>query len=289
MIADDWRKMTIMETPKLQRTTGQPGVPRPAVLICAGLDPSGGAGLAADITAISAIGAHPLPVLTVLTAQDNDRVAAIEAVQPAWLMRQIEVLLDKFELAAIKIGIIGSRANAQVLLNVIQRARMRWPDLPVILDPVLASGHGDALAQDDPVSIILPLLPLTSVILPNLPEAARITGKIEAQQQAAWLLQQGCGAVLLKGGHGSDGQVINRWFDAAGEQSWHWPRLPGAFHGSGCTLASALAAAMALARPDPALWAQSYTQQALAQAYPIAAGQWMPARIRTSYDLATGE
>jgi hydroxymethylpyrimidine/phosphomethylpyrimidine kinase len=254
---------------------------RPAVLVCAGLDPSGGAGLAADIGAISAIGAHPLPVLTVLTAQDNDRVAAIEAVQPDWLLRQIEVLLAKIELAAIKIGIIGSRANAEVLLNAITRARSRWPHLPVILDPVLASGQGDALAQDDPVSIILPLLPVTSVILPNLPEAARLTGLTEPAQQAAWLLDKGCGAVLLKGGHGSDGQVTNRWFDAAGEQHWHWPRLPGAFHGSGCTLASALAAAMAMGRPDPALWAQHYTQTALAHAYPIAPGQWMPARITT--------
>ena len=258
-------------------------IPRPAVLVFAGLDPSGGAGLAADIAAISAMGAHAMPVITVLTAQDNDRVHKIEPVEPEWILQQAQVLIDKIPIAAVKIGIVGSLANAIVLSVLIAQLREKQPDLPVVLDPVLASGHGDALAQDDALMIIAPLLSWASVILPNYPEAVRLTGLHEAKAQAQWLMQLGCGAVLLKGGHaepGMDGagQVVNRWFDAQGEQSWCWPRLPGSFHGSGCTLAASLAAALALHLPDPARQAQAYTQQALAGAYAIAPGQLMPLR-----------
>lgn len=281
---------------------------RPAVLVFAGLDPGGGAGLAADITAINAMGAHAMPVITVLTAQDNDRVHKIQAVEPEWVRCQAQVLIDKIPVAAVKIGIIGSLANARMLVALIAQLREKQPDLPVVLDPVLASGHGDALAQEDPLAIIAPLLPWVSVILPNCPEAVRLSGLHDARQQAEWLLRQGCGAVLLKGGHAHDeldrasaigpgpdgptatesahaaatqpGQVVNHWFDLHGEQRWSWPRLPGSFHGSGCTLAASLAAALALKLPDPALQAQAYTQQALAGAYAIAPGQLMPLRTR---------
>ena len=99
-------------------------------------------------------------------------------------------------------------------------------------------------------------------------------------ERAAFFLAQGCKHVLLKGGHGSGTQVVNRWFTAQGEQSWQWPRLPGEFHGSGCTLASALAGQLALGRPmrEAMQRAQAYCQAALEAAYPITAGQWMPQR-----------
>ncbi len=262
---------------------GQPSQPtsnKPAVLVFAGLDPSGGAGLAADIAAISAMGAHPLPVLTVMTAQDNDRVHGVLAVSPEWLRWQAQVLINKIPLAAIKIGILGSHANAQVVASLITHLRIQQPGLPVVLDPVLSSGQGDALAQDDPVQIIVPLLPLASVILPNRPEAERLTAGLQTPlEQAQFLLQAGCGAVLLKGGHNDGPQVENHWFAAGQHQTWCWPRLPGAFHGSGCTLASALAAALALQLPNAAWCAQKYTQAALAHAYAISDGQHIPGRI----------
>jgi hydroxymethylpyrimidine/phosphomethylpyrimidine kinase len=256
---------------------------KPAVLVFAGLDPSGGAGLAADITAISAMGAHPLPVLTVMTAQDNDRVHGVQALTPECLRWQTQVLINKIPLAAIKIGILGSHANAQVVAEFITQLRSQQPNLPVVLDPVLSSGHGDALAQEDPLHILAPLLPLSSVILPNRPEAERLTAGLQTPlEQAQFLLQAGCGAVLLKGGHASGPQIENHWFAAGQHQTWYWPRLPGAFHGSGCTLASALAAALALHMPNAAWCAQAYTQAALAQAYSVTNGdgQSMPGRIR---------
>jgi hydroxymethylpyrimidine/phosphomethylpyrimidine kinase len=254
---------------------------RPAVLVFAGLDPSGGAGLAADITAINAQGAHALPVLTVLTVQDNDRVHAIEAIASSQVAAQAQALIAKIPVAAIKLGIIGSLANAQAIREIVLQLRQQQPELALILDPVLASGHGDALAQDDPREIVQLLLPLATVLLPNLPESAKLCPQLSSEaERVAFFLAQGCKNVLLKGGHGAGAQVVNRWFSAQGEQSWQWPRLPGEFHGSGCTLASALAGQLALGRPmnEAMQRAQEYCQAALEAAYPIAAGQWMPQR-----------
>lgn len=254
---------------------------RPAVLVFAGLDPSGGAGLAADITAINAQGAHALPVLTVLTVQDNDRVHAIEAIASSQVSAQAQALIAKIPIAAIKLGIIGSLANAQAIREIVLQLRQQQPNLPLILDPVLASGHGDALAKDDPLAIVQMLLSLATVLLPNLPESAKLCPQFSDEaEQAAFFLAQGCKNVLLKGGHGVGEQVLNRCFDAQGEQSWQWPRLKGEFHGSGCTLASALAGQLALGRPmfEAMQHAQEYCQAALAAAYPIATGQWMPQR-----------
>ena len=248
---------------------------RPVVLVFSGLDPSGGAGLAADILAIAAQGAHALPVITALTVQDNDRVFGIEPVAPELLRRQAQALIDKIVIDAVKIGIPGSAANAAVIAQLIAQWRLARPSLPVVLDPVLASGHGDVLSRDDAVLALAPLLPLTTVIVPNGPEALALGG-------AENLRAQGCKNVLVTGGHGDGEEVLNRWLDAGGgEQTWRWPRLPGAFHGSGCTLASAIAARLAQGMPmQEALdGAQRYCHAALAGAYAIAPGQLMPQRF----------
>lgn len=248
---------------------------RPSVLVFAGADPSGGAGIAADILAIAAQGAHALPVITALTVQDNDRVFAVEPVAPELLRRQAQALIDRIAIDAVKIGIPGSAANAAAIAQLIAQWRLVRPSLPVVLDPVLASGHGDVLSRDDAVLALALLLPVTTVIVPNGPEALALGG-VEN------LLAQGCRHVLVTGGHGEGDEVLNRWVDAhGGERVWRWPRLPGAFHGSGCTLASAIAARLALgqALPDALAQAQSYCHAALAGAYAIAPGQLMPQRF----------
>ncbi len=216
-----------------------------------------------------------MPVITALTVQDNDRVFAVEPVAPALLRRQAQALIDRIAIDAVKIGIPGSAANAAVIAQLIGQWRLVHPSLPVVLDPVLASGHGDVLSRDDAVLALAPLLPVTTVIVPNGPEALALGG-VEN------LLAQGCGHVLVTGGHGEGDEVLNRWVDAhGGERAWRWPRLPGAFHGSGCTLASAIAARLALgqALPDALAQAQSYCHAALAGAYAIAPGQLMPQRF----------
>ncbi|GIZ52915.1 bifunctional hydroxymethylpyrimidine kinase/phosphomethylpyrimidine kinase [Noviherbaspirillum aridicola] len=255
----------------------------PCVLVFAGADPSGGAGIQADVQAITALGAHPLPVITVLTVQDNNRVHGIHPVDAALVLAQAKALVDTVAVAAVKIGIVGSLANAGAIAEILRALRQRQPQLPVVLDPVLASGHGDRLSQDSPAAIVSTLLPLATVVTPNLPEAAALCGDGTPEEQAARLLRD-CPHVLIKGGHGTGTEVVNRWFSAAEEQAWRWPRLPGEFHGSGCTLASAIAARLAQGRAmaDALSSGQDYCQQALASAYLIAPGQRMPRRgIRT--------
>jgi hydroxymethylpyrimidine/phosphomethylpyrimidine kinase len=260
-------------------------VKRPCVLVFAGADPSGGAGIQADIQAIAAQGAHALTVITALTVQDNDRVFSVHPVATDLLNQQARVLIDKIDIAAVKIGIVANAANAQAIAQLIKTLRLRKPDLPVVFDPVLASGHGDALAVGDVVAALAPLIEIATLITPNLMEAVALCGgEPDIERQAAMLLQRGCEHVLIKGGHGPENQgVQNCWFTQNRSRAWEWLRLPGAFHGSGCTLASAVAGLLAYGNSmEHAIdRGQSYCQRALEDAYSIADGQKMPARFIT--------
>ncbi|WP_292041642.1 bifunctional hydroxymethylpyrimidine kinase/phosphomethylpyrimidine kinase [Massilia sp. UBA6681] len=241
----------------------------PTVLVFAGLDPGGGAGLAADIAAIGALGGHALPVATALTVQDNNRVHEVHPVDAGLVLRQAEALVDSFGIDAVKIGIPGSRENAAAIARLLRRLRASAPALPVVLDPVLASGHGDALGKGNAIAALAELLPLATVLVPNLPEAAAL-GALP------------CEHVLLTGGHGEGDVVVNRWLQGGMEQrSWRMPRLPHSYHGSGCTLAAAIAARLALCDPmaQALEHAQDYCHQTLAHAFRIAPGQRIPRRI----------
>src|SRR3569832_794067 len=162
-----WR-VARCEQPLIQR--------RPAVLVFAGSDPSGGAGIQADIQAIVACGAHPLTVITALTEQENARVNSVKTVSEALLRQQAQALLAKIPIAAVKIGSVGSLANAEAIAALVTELRKRQPALPVVVDTVLASGHGDALAVEDAVQTIAPLIGLATLITPNLPEAEKRGG-----------------------------------------------------------------------------------------------------------------
>ncbi|ELX12610.1 phosphomethylpyrimidine kinase [Janthinobacterium sp. HH01] len=270
-------------------------VARPCVLVFAGLDPSGGAGIAADLQSVAGQGAHALTVATALTVQDNDRVYGVQPVDGAMVLRQAQALVDKVTVRAVKIGIPGSAANAQAIAEIIGRLRRRQPELPVVLDPVLASGHGDLLSRDDAVQALAPLLPLVTVLTPNGPEALALTGAADPSAQAQALRARGCRHVLITGGHGEGDEVVNRWFGPGAapmqrlsdpgpqedSRNWNWPRLSGAFHGSGCTLASAIAGQLALGMPmERALeLAQQYCYRSLRGAYTVAPGQRIPQRL----------
>lgn len=241
------------------------------VLVFAGLDPSGGAGLSADIQAIAAMGAHALPVATALTVQDNDRVFEVVPVDTALMVRQAEVLMARGGIAAVKIGIPGNRRNAMAIAALVAQLRARDPGLPVVLDPVLASGRGDALGQGDAVNALASLVELATLLVPNLLEAAAL-GPVP------------CPHVLLTGGHGTGEVVVNRWLHDGVQRTWHWPRLAGQFHGSGCTLAASIAAR--LAQGDSMAEAlergQAFCHQALVQSFAIAPGQRIPRRFLSS-------
>nr|WP_314859467.1 hydroxymethylpyrimidine/phosphomethylpyrimidine kinase [uncultured Undibacterium sp.] len=265
----------------------KPGVTtaqRPCVLVFAGHDPSGGAGIQADIEAIAAQGAHALTVVTSLTVQDNNQVYAVHPVAPDIVLAQAQNLIKHFAVNVVKLGIAGSVQNALVIASLIAQLRSNNPDLSVVLDPVLSSGHGHKLALDDAVLALAPLLEVATLITPNLPEVVRLAAHGHtAAQQAISLLGGSCRDVLLKGGHGQDQQVCNRWFSQRAELSefaWHWPRLTSEFHGSGCTLAAAIAGQLACGNSmEKSLHAaQIYTQLSLQQAYLIAVGQLIPQR-----------
>lgn len=244
----------------------------PSVLVLAGLDPSGGAGLGADVLAIAAQGAHALPVATALTVQDNNRVHAVAPVETAFVLRQAQALIDTCDIRAVKLGIPGNRANALAIAGLLARLRERDPALPVVLDPVLASGHGDTLGEGDPLAALAPLLLLSTIVLPNGPEADAIAALAGPQR-------------LVTGGHGDGAYVDNCWHvQGRLVRRWRWPRLPGAFHGSGCTLAAALAGRLALGESmEQALdAAQAYCHSALQQAFAIAPGQRIPRRFHCS-------
>lgn len=255
---------------------------RPCVLVFAGSDPSAGAGIAADVQAIVAVGAHPLAVVTALTVQDHNRVHEVIPVAPDVVLRQAEALVRACRIGAVKIGIPGSADNARAIVQVILALRAAQPALPVVLDPVLASGHGDPLARGNAVAALAPLLPLATVLTPNGPEAAALATQLGSPDAdpAHTLRALGCEHVLVTGGHGGGDEVINRWLGPGQRQDWSWPRLAGEFHGSGCTLAAALAGLLAQDVPmaQALARAQAYTHAALARAYAIGSGQHMPLR-----------
>ena len=169
---------------------------RPCVLVFSGLDPSGGAGIQADIEAIAAQGAHALPVVTALTVQDNERVHGVTPVDSLLLVRQACALIASVPIGAVKIGIPGSLENAEAIAGIVNRLREGRPDLPLVLDPVLASGRGDSLARGDALASLAPLLPLATLLVPNLVEAAALGIAPDAPGVAS------IPHVLVTGGHG---------------------------------------------------------------------------------------
>lgn len=251
---------------------------RPPVVLClSGHDPTGGAGIQADIEAVRAFGAHPVTVVTALTAQDSFNVFRVYPQAPEAFQTQLQRLIADVDVRAVKIGLIGSLALAEVILELIKRLG----PVPVILDPILSAGGGSELV-DAPLLGCLrdDLLPRMHWLTPNLPELFRLSGQNELTAAADQLLSWGVGQLLVTGAHAADADVINRWFYNDGQRVWRWPRLPGEYHGSGCTLAAALAAALARGDSDAEAVerAQAYTQQVLSEAYPLGEGQWIPGR-----------
>ena len=256
----------------------------PIVLAFAASDPSGGAGLQADILTLASMGCHPLSVVTALTVQDTAGVENILAIDSDWVVDQARCLLEDMQIDAIKIGVLGSVENIAAIAEIVSD----YPGVPLVLDPVLASGRGDELASDEMMDALTELLlPHTTLLTPNSMEARRLAeGDDDAEpslaQCAERLIVAGCDHVLITGTHEGTPQVVNTLYAKSGVvRTDSWPRLPGKFHGSGCTLASAIAAMLAngLSLADAAREAQEYTWQSLAKAYRPGMGQFIPDRL----------
>lgn len=252
---------------------------RPVVLCFSGLDPSGGAGLQADIETIAALGGHAAVVCTALTIQDSQQVYGFEAVPAGLVRQQAEAVLADLPVAVIKLGMLGSGAVAGVIADMIRQ----HPQIPVVLDPVLAANSGGNLASDDLAQGLLHLFPLATLITPNSVEARRLAQTDNLDDAVNILFRQGARNILLKGGHEPGTGILNRLY--RGQEllrESRTQRLAGEFHGSGCTLAAAIAAGLAtgLDLPEAVAGAEAFVAHALQNAdRPRADGQFLPRRI----------
>ena len=254
----------------------------PAVVLClSGHDPSGGAGIQADIEAVAAQGCHAATVITCLTLQDTLDVQELIPVSRELFLQQARLLCQDFNIAAIKIGALGSASIASAVSELLVETGSTDASIPVVLDPVLAAGGGAEMAQDDLLAGINQLLPRITLLTPNRQEARRLANTATAQDAAVRILAAGCQAVLVTGADESDkSAVVNQLYQPGFSRQWNYPKLPGKYHGSGCTLAASVAARLALGEPmQQALTAaQDYTLQTLRQATHPGKGQAIPRR-----------
>jgi len=258
----------------------------PAVLAIAASDPSGGAGIQADILTLASMGCHPLSVITAITVQDTAGVEDVLPIDSDWVADQARCILEDIPVTAFKIGVLGSVETVTAIAEVVSD----YPDIPLILDPVLASGRGDELAGDDMIAAIRELLiPQCTIITPNTLELRRLAMDDEIDEDTAdiaelakRLLDLGCEYVLVTGTHEATPEVINTLYSASGVvRTDRWKRLPASYHGSGCTLASALAATIArgLDMAEAVREAQDYTWHTLQSGYRPGMGQYVPDRL----------
>lgn len=218
------------------------------VLIVAGSDSGGGAGIQADIKTVTALGGYAATAITALTAQDTRDVHGVVGVDPAFIRKQMEVVLADIGADAIKLGMLHDKAVIEAVCEVLEAV----PDIPVVTDPVMVAKGGAKLLSEDAVDTLRRrLMPLSRIVTPNVPEAEVIADMSIADDAgrraaAARILALGAGAALLKGGHMEGDTVVDMLCTAEGELLFEHPRLyTDQTHGTGCTLASAIATGIA--------------------------------------------
>ena len=239
------------------------------VLIIAGSDSGGGAGIQADIKTVTALGAYAMTAVTALTAQDTTGVYGIVAIEPAFIARQIELALGDIGADCIKIGMLHDESVIDAVADILER---KGRGVPVVLDPVMVAKGGQALLEADAIATLKRrLLPLAMLVTPNLPEAERLSGRAitsraELIEAASGILTFGCAGVLLKGGHLAGDPILDvlataDHFELLESQRIDTPHT----HGTGCTLASAIATGIAQGfGPLPAVErARAYVQEAI--------------------------
>src|SRR5579863_8631918 len=251
----------------------------PNVLTIAGFDPSGGAGVLADIKTFAALRCYGVAAVTALTAQNTQGVQALMPVPPDFLAAQIDSLFADVEIAAVKIGMLGSVANVEIVAKILAAFRPHH----VVLDPVMRASSGDALAAEDlRAAILQELAPHVTVVTPNLAEAAHLAQTAiptSAQAMAAVgakFRQAGFEAALVKGGHLPDGDATDILCTATNERVFSTPRIATRnTHGTGCTLSSAIAAGLAqgLALEAAVEAAKAHVAQSLAGANRLKVGE----------------
>ena len=252
---------------------------RPVVLAFSGHDPSGGAGVQADIETLASHRCHAASVITALTEQDTRNVKKLIPQSPENIISQASTLLDDLPVDAFKIGLIGHPETASAIHSILKQ----HPHIPVILDPVLAAGGGAELSSGQLIATVIDLLlPCTTVLTPNSEEARKLAGLTDLNDCGLALLEKGCDYVLITGSHEDTPTVSNQLFhDRRCWETYIWDRLPSSYHGSGCTLAASISALIAhgLEPLQAVMEAQEYTWNSLNTAYQPGKGQHVPNRF----------
>jgi len=258
----------------------------PNVMTFSATDATSGAGLQADVLTIASLRCNPLSIVTGVSVQDTIGVRGLTAINAELVNDQTRTILGDMEISAFKCGLLGSVENIRIIAEILED----YPEIPLIIDPVLASGRGDDLVNAEIMKAMLELLfPKSYLITPNNHEARRIV--IEGNENfedlsinlcAERLKLLGCKNILITGADENTEKVINTLYEKSGTVNpFHWDRLPEVYHGSGCTLASAVSAYLALGfnLKTAVEEAQIYTLESLKNASKPGKGQYIPDRL----------
>jgi hydroxymethylpyrimidine/phosphomethylpyrimidine kinase len=216
--------------------------PTARVLIIAGSDSGGGAGIQADIKTVAMLGGHPMTAITAVTAQNTLGVSAVHPIPAEIILAQIDAIISDIGVDAVKIGMVGSAFAARQIATRLQELKNLQPELPIVFDPVMVATSGSALADDATVAAFGRLMDVATIATPNLPELKRLTSEDDPVAAALHLVgEHGC-AVLIKGGHEEGDALADALIEEDNMTSWQGQRIDTtSTHGTGCTLASAIA------------------------------------------------
>ncbi|MEE9552565.1 MAG: hydroxymethylpyrimidine/phosphomethylpyrimidine kinase [Gammaproteobacteria bacterium] len=253
---------------------------KPVVLVFAGHDPSGGAGIQADIESIASTGCHAATVITTITRQNTQSLEGHTPQNIDDFNQQARLILQDMDIKAIKIGVIGDKQLLYAISELLEECR----NIPVVLDPIIQSGTGYKFLNDDLCKdLIKKILPLTTIVTPNSLEARTLTDPDYTLDAAAKkFLEYGCENILITGAHEKTEQIINTLYSKnEPDLNFKCERLPGEYHGSGCTLSSSIAAHLALGCnvKDAIAKALHYTWESLSHGNRHGSGQLLPDRI----------
>lgn len=265
--------------------------PTARILIIAGSDSGGGAGIQADIKTVAILGGHPMTAITAVTAQNTLGVDAVHPIPTEVILAQIDAVVGDIGVDAVKVGMIGSAFAAKQVAVRLQEIKALQPGLPIVFDPVMVSTSGSPLADDATVAAFGRLMDIATLATPNLPELKRLTSEEDPVAAALHLVgQHGC-AVLIKGGHDEGDALADALIEEDNMTSWQGQRIDTtSTHGTGCTLASAIAVFLAQGSslPDAVSRAREFVRVALREGTGLGQGSGPVGQAAVRLDVGAG-
>ena len=263
----------------------------PRILIIAGSDSGGGAGIQADIKTVTVLGGHAMTAVTAITAQNTLGVSAVHPIPAEMILAQIDAVVSDIGVDAVKIGMIGSAFAAEQVAQRLNQLKQDRADLPIVFDPVMVATSGAELADDATIAAYGKLMAIATITTPNLPELKRLTAEDDPVAAALHLVSEhGC-SVLIKGGHEEGEALADALIETDNMTSWQGQRIDTtSTHGTGCTLASAIALFLAegASLPDAVGRAREFVRVALREAPDLGAGAGPIGQGRVRLDVGAG-